>query len=137
MLGTFLFINLKSKSSGPKLLAIGMLLFAVGYGGMGLSASFVITAVFLVISSFGAGLLLPTMLTWVMGVLPQNVRGRGTGLWTGMFFLGQFVAPLVAVSLTQAFDGLANVLLAYGALAGVFMLYAALRSRGAPALAQN
>ena len=99
MLGTFLFIGLKKKSSGPKLLAIGMMFFALGYGGMGLSVSFAITVVFVLITSLGAGLLLPTMLTWVMSILPANVRGRGTGFWTGMFFLGQFVAPLVAVAL--------------------------------------
>ena len=137
MLGTFLFINLKSKSSGAKLLSIGMLFFAIGYGGMGLSISFATTVVFIVISSFGAGLLLPTMLTWVMSVLPANVRGRGTGLWTGMFFLGQFIAPLVAVALTQAFDGLTNVLLAYGAVAALLMVFAAMKSRGAPVLTQD
>lgn len=137
MLGTFMFINLKSRASGPKLLALGMLFFAVGYAGMGLSASFTTAVVFVVITSFGAGLLLPTMLTWVMSVLPPNVRGRGTGLWTGMFFLGQFIAPLVAVSLSQALDGLVNVLLAYGAVAAVLLVFALLRARGAEVLTQD
>jgi hypothetical protein len=50
------------------------------------------------------------MLTWVMNILPAKVRGRGTGLWTGMFFGGQFVAPLVAVGLYKPACGLANVL---------------------------
>lgn len=134
MLGTFLFLKLKKKSSGPKLLALGMLLFAVGYGGMGLSGSFNLTVLFLLITSLGAGLLLPTMLTWVMSILPPNVRGRGTGFWTGMFFLGQFVAPLVAVALYKPFDGLSNVLLAYGCVAVVLMVIAAIVSRGAKTL---
>jgi MFS family permease len=137
MLGTVLFIKLKTKSSGPKLLAIGMLLFALGYGGMGLSGSFAMTVFFVLITSFGAGLLLPTMLTWVMSILPPNVRGRGTGLWTGMFFLGQFVAPLVAVALYKPAGGLRNVLFVYGVIAAVLMVVAAVRSRGAKNLAQD
>lgn len=137
MLGTFLFMKLKKTSSGPKLLAIGMLLFAIGYGGMGLSGSFAMTVLFVLISSLGAGLLLPTMLTWVMSILPPNVRGRGTGFWTGMFFLGQFVAPLVAVALYKPVGGLSNVLLVYGIVAAGLMVIAAIRSRGAAILAQD
>lgn len=133
MLGTFLFMRLK-KSSGPKLLAIGMALFTVGYGGMGLSGTFPMTVAFALITSLGAGLLLPTMLTWVMSILPGNVRGRGTGLWTGMFFLGQFVAPLVAVALLKPVGGLSNVLLAYGVIAAILMVVAALSARGAEGL---
>ena len=134
MLGTILFVKLKTKSSGPKLLAIGMLLFAIGYSGMGLSGSFPMTVAFAFVTSLGAGLLLPTMLTWVMSILPGNVRGRGTGLWTGMFFLGQFVAPLVAVALYKPAGGLSNVLLVYGVIAAVLMIIAGIGSRGAKPL---
>ena len=137
MLGTFLFMKLKKSSSGPKLLGIGMLLFALGYGGMGLSGTFAMTVLFVLIASFGAGLLLPTMLTWVMSILPPNVRGRGTGLWTGMFFLGQFIAPLVAVALYKPLGGLNNVLLVYGVVAAMLMLVAAIGSRGAQNLSQS
>lgn len=133
VVGTVLFMKLK-KSSGPKLLAMGMALFAIGYTGMGLSGSFPMTVVFAIISTFGAGLLLPTMLTWVMSILPANVRGRGTGFWTGMFFLGQFVAPLVAVALYKPVGGLSNVLLVYGGIAALLMVIAIISSRGAEGL---
>lgn len=136
MLGTFMFIKLKTNSSGPKLLAIGMLFFALGYTGMGISGTFAMSVAFALIASLGAGLLLPTMLTWVMSILPGNVRGRGTGLWTGMFFLGQFVAPLVAVALYKPAGGLGNVLLVYGIIAAVLMVVAAIGSRGAKPLTQ-
>ena len=61
--------------------------------------------------------MLPTLLAWTMGIMPPAFRGRGTGIWTGTFFLGQFIAPIVAVALEGAFGGLANVLAIYGALA--------------------
>ena len=61
--------------------------------------------------------MLPTLLAWTMSILPPAFRGRGTGIWTGTFFLGQFIAPIVAVALEGVFEGLANVLAIYGALA--------------------
>lgn len=131
--GTAIFQKFKH-SSGPRLLSGGLFLLALGYVGMGLSGSVVITTVFAVIASLGAGLLLPTMLTWIMQILPNNVRGRGTGMWTGMFFLGQFVAPIVATAMTPAAQGLNNVLLIYAGVCLVGAIIAAARSRGVKGL---
>jgi MFS family permease len=131
MIGAVTFTKLKVLSPGPKPLAIGMALFALGYGGMGLSSALSITTVFAIVTSLGAGMLLPCTLAWTMSILSPSVRGRGTGLWTGMFFLGQFIAPLVVVMLDQPLGGLKNVLLVYGATAAVLMLVTLLVTRGA------
>jgi MFS family permease len=131
MIGAVTFTKLKVLSPGPKPLAIGMALFALGYGGMGLSSALSITTVFAIVTSLGAGMLLPCTLAWTMSILSPSVRGRGTGLWTGMFFLGQFIAPLVVVMLDQPLGGLKNVLLVYGATAAVLMLVTLLATRGA------
>ncbi|ETN93039.1 Metal-tetracycline/H(+) antiporter [Gammaproteobacteria bacterium MOLA455] len=137
MIGSLTFMKLKGQKSGAKILAIGMAFFAVGYGGMGLSSGLSTTIVFAMITSLGAGMLLPCTLAWVMSIISPSVRGRGTGLWTGMFFLGQFIAPLVAVALDQPLGGLSNVLLAYGVVAAVLMAVALLSGRGASPLAQD
>ena len=134
MLAAVTFMNLKTKPSGSTLLAIGMFSFATGYIGMGLSSTIMVTTVFAFITSLGAGLLMPVMLAWIMNILPINVRGRGTGLWTGMFFLGQFIAPLVAVALTNIVGGLINVLLFYGVVASILMVFASLQARDAQRL---
>ena len=131
MIGAVTFTKLKVLSPGPKPLAIGMALFALGYGGMGLSSALSITTVFAIVTSLGAGMLLPCTLAWTMSILSPSVRGRGTGLWTGMFFLGQFIAPLVVVMLDQPLGGFKNVLLVYGATAAVLMLVTLLVTRGA------
>ena len=131
MIGAVTFTKLKVLSPGPKPLAIGMALFALGYGGMGLSSALSITTVFAIVTSLGAGMLLPCTLAWTMSILSPSVRGRGTGLWTGMFFLGQFIAPLVVVMLDQPLGGFKNVLLVYGATAAVLMLVTLLATRGA------
>ena len=68
---------------------------------------------------------MPCMLARVMSMLQPTVRGSGTGLWTGMFFLGQFHAPLV---LDQYLAGLRNILLTYG---GVAELESLVVARGA------
>ncbi|MCR5870760.1 MFS transporter [Sphingomonas sp. J344] len=99
MAGSMLFGRLKGWS-GQTLLSIGLPLVALGYVGIALSTSFALTAACAVVISIGNGLMLPTMLAWVLRRLPPETRGRGTGVWTGSFFLAQFVAPIVAVALS-------------------------------------
>jgi MFS family permease len=113
---------------------IGLLLAAVGYLGAGLSESLIATSVSVVIACIGFGILLPTMLTWVLPLLPVNVRGRGTGFWTGIFFFGQFFAPLLAAFLQIELGGLENVLLLFAGLCAAGVVLAVVKLRGAPDL---
>ncbi len=118
MAGSMLFGRLKGWS-GETLLAIGLPLVALGYVGIALSTSFALTAACAVVISIGNGLMLPTMLAWVLRRLPPETRGRGTGVWTGSFFLAQFVAPIVAVALSGVLGGLSGVFLFYAAAAAI------------------
>jgi sugar phosphate permease len=79
-------------------------LSGVGLVGMGLASSVPLVVVFAVIAGFGNGLILPSLLTWALGPLTFEQRGRGTGVWTSAFFIGQFVCPLVVLALTGAFS---------------------------------
>lgn len=126
MAGSMLFGRLKGWS-GETLLSIGLPLVALGYVGVGLSTSFALTATCAVVISIGNGLMLPTMLAWVLRRLPPETRGRGTGVWTGSFFLAQFVAPIVAVALSGALGGLSGVFLFYAAAAAIGAMIALLR----------
>lgn len=106
------------QEAGPGLLGLGLAISAVGYAGAGLSGSLPLIAGSLIFASVGSGIMLPNMLTWTMRSLPPQSRGRGMGLWTGAFFLGQFLAPVVAAALTGATGGLAMTLIVFaGALA--------------------
>ncbi len=118
MAGSMLFGRLKGWS-GETLLSIGLPLVALGYVGIALSTSFALTAACAVVISVGNGLMLPTMLAWVLRRLPPETRGRGTGVWTGSFFLAQFVAPIVAVALSGVLGGLSGVFLFYAAAAAI------------------
>jgi MFS family permease len=57
------------------------------------------------INQVGAGMLLPTLLTWAVSRLSFEVRGRGTGLWNATFALGQFVCNNAAVPIIMGFTG--------------------------------
>ena len=68
------------------------------------------------VTGFGNGLLLPSLLTWALSSLGFEQRGRGTGVWTSAFFIGQFVCPLVVLALTGAIGGLGSALAVLGAV---------------------
>ena len=53
-----------------------------------------------------------------------------------MFFLGQFLAPLVVLAVEQVSGGLGQALLAYAVAAAVLAIAALLRTRGAAPLEQ-
>ena len=117
VVGSFIFHRLRSWS-GPALLVVGFGIAAIGFLGIGLSENFSTRAGTAFVASVGAGMLLPSLLAWILRALPAPVRGRGTGLWTGTFFLGQFIAPMLAVSISGQLGGsLVNVILLYAGLA--------------------
>jgi MFS family permease len=131
--GTILFRRIKG-ASGPMLVLIGLALASIGYLGAGLSGSLGGISVSVIIASVGFGILLPTMLTWVLQVLPMDVRGRGTGLWTGVFFFGQFFAPILAAALQVKLGGLDVLLLLYAGLCAVGIVFAAIKLKGSKSL---
>lgn len=59
-----------------------------------------------IVASFGSGLVLPTLLRWVVATTTFAERGRVTGLWTASFFFGQFLTPILIGILAAALGGL-------------------------------
>ncbi len=131
--GSMVFSRMRG-ASGPTLLLTGLTLAAIGYLGTGLSGSLGVTSIAVVVATLGFGIMLPTLLTWMLLLLPEDVRGRGTGLWTGVFFFGQFFAPLLAAGVEIQLGGLANLLLMFSALCAIGVIIAAVKRRGAASL---
>ncbi|WP_433795299.1 MFS transporter [Actinoplanes sp. CA-252034] len=69
-----------------------------------------------VLTGAGTGLLLPVLVTWATNGLTFAERGRGTGLWTGTLFVGQFLSPILITGLAGAFGGLRPALGVLGIL---------------------
>ncbi|MEP4892270.1 MAG: MFS transporter [Aliiglaciecola sp.] len=135
-LGSMAFGKFKG-ASGPRLISIGLTLSAIGYLGAALSETLMATSIAIFIACFGFGMLLPTMLNWILSVLPKNVIGRGTGLWTGAFFLGQFTAPIIVTALQSQIGGLETVLMTYAGLSVLGVVIAFTRMKGAPGLVSH
>ncbi|MEU2339144.1 MFS transporter [Streptomyces sp. NPDC013172] len=108
-------------------------LCALGFAVVWLAPNPVLLTLGAVVNCLGGGIMLPSLLTLAMSKLHYADRGRGTGLWTGSFFLGQFLCPLVALALTSAVGTLSNAMgvLALAAAAATAALGLAARTRTA------
>jgi MFS family permease len=114
--GAFLFGRLARL--GPAVLVpVSFGVSGVGLVGLALAPTVPFVVVAAVVTGFGNGLLLPSLLTWALGSLTYEQRGRGTGVWTSALFIGQFVAPLVVLALSGAISGLTSALLVLGTVA--------------------
>ena len=91
-----------------------------------------------VVTGFGTGVMLPTLLTWAVHDLEYAQRGRGTGIWTGTLFIGEFVSPLVIAAIAGPAGGLQPALAVLGVLSLVFaaVLWWALSGRPVATLAE-
>jgi MFS family permease len=120
--GTVIFSRL-SKTPAFKLLTVEFAMLAIGFTIMATATD---TTTFLIgcfINQLGAGMLLPTLLVWAMSFLSFEIRGRGAGLWTGAFSVGQFLCSIIvpAISGDGGALGPAFRILSYAALAGAVL----------------
>ncbi|MFM9629177.1 MULTISPECIES: MFS transporter [Streptomyces] len=87
---------------------------AAGFLVMGIADGLPLLIAGAVLNCFGTGLLLPSLLTLAMSRLDYADRGRGIGLWTAAFFLGEFVCPLVLLGGKGALGSLASAVALLG-----------------------
>ncbi|MFB8040855.1 MFS transporter [Streptomyces hydrogenans] len=95
----------------PLLLA----LCALGFLLMGLADGLPLLITGAVINCVGTGMLLPSLVTRAMARLDFAERGRGMGLWTAAFFLGEFLCPLALLAGKEAAGSLAAAVVVLGA----------------------
>ncbi|NWL77750.1 MFS transporter [Pseudomonas taiwanensis] len=106
-----------------------LLAFATaGLGGwlMASAASHALLIVAVLVNGLGIGLLLPTLITWVMSQVSFAQRGRATGGFTAALFAGEFISPLVVLALTHGEAGALPAALALVAIAQLFLAVACL-----------
>lgn len=84
------------------LLAAGLFWLAQAGSVSGAYASVVAAAS---LSSLGGGMVIPTLVNWMMRSVSFSQRGRGTGSFMASFFIGQFICPLVVIGLGAASGG--------------------------------
>jgi MFS family permease len=101
------------------LIPVELALTAAGLIVVGTAAAVPVIVAGALVTGFGTGMLLPTLLTWTMNRLSFAQRGRGTGFWTASLFLGQFVCPLLIAGVAAVAGGLPVALAALGVAAAV------------------
>lgn len=105
---------------------------AAGIGGglLAVANSHGLVVIAVLINGLGIGLMMPTLLTWIMSQVDFQQRGRAAGGFTSMFFAGEFASPLVVLAITGGVIGALPA--ALGIVAGVQLVVAlaCLRLRG-------
>ncbi len=132
-LGTFIYSRI-GRWPVFRLLAIEFAMLAIGFLMMSRTQE---TTPFLIgcfINQLGAGMLLPTLLVWAMSLLTFEMRGRGSGIWTGAFSVGQFLSPIAVTFAGRQVGGLlpAFGVLSAAALIGAVLAGAAMLRKGRP-----
>ncbi len=119
-----------------QLLPLEFALAAAGLAVVWVAGSVPAVAAGAVVTGFGTGMMLPTLLTWAVNGLTFEQRGRGTGLWTGALFMGEFLSPLVIAAFGVLAGGLQPALGVLGVVAALMAVVTAraLRTRSDPAL---
>jgi MFS family permease len=107
----------------PKV-AASFLLLAAGFFVIALLPGWHSVVVGAVIANYGAGMILPTLITWAITTLPVAQRGTGTGLWMAASFLGQFLSPLAVLGLGHLTGSLTSAILVYAAACAASALIA-------------
>lgn len=129
--GTFVFRAAARLPIGA-LLATEFLIIGTGFIAMGKAATpwpFVAAAA---LNQLGAGMILPTLLTWASRGLAYSVRGRGTGMWQSTFAVGQFLSGLVVTWIAAELGGLLSAFIVLGVaclVAAVLSFAGQLRAR--------
>jgi MFS family permease len=118
-----------SRFTPRMLLPIEFGLSAVGLVVVFASTAVPVIAIGAVLTGLGTGMLLPTLLTWAVNRLHFEQRGRGTGLWTGTLFVGQFLSPIILAAIGAFVGGLQPALGVLGVLAAVMAVLTLLAVR--------
>ena len=116
-----------AKLGTRNLLALAFGLAAVGLFLVSIAGNVPLAIAGAVVASAGTGVLLPTLLTWAVNGLEYQQRGRGTGIWTGTLFVGQFLTPIVIGVAAGALGNLSVALGALGVACAVALLAVLLR----------
>ena len=114
-IGALLFKLISNKPMRVQLLIVAICI-GVGLTGIGMSKSLEMVVASAWIQQLGCGMVMPVLIAWGLNSLPSEFRGRGMGLWSSAFFLGQFVSPLFFTAMRSATGSSVNAFVAFGIL---------------------
>lgn len=95
MLGSFLFAKFKKIFYFFELYLFGFLIIAIGFIGIGMINNPYFFFVTSSLTGFGAGILIPTIRSWLLHSAYHKKMAKASGYLTSSLFLGQFASPIV------------------------------------------
>jgi MFS family permease len=113
-LGGLLFKPISAKLPSSWQIAIFLSLMGTGMAGIGLARTEQAMTLAACLQQLGAGILIPALVLWAMNGLPAQHRGRGMGVWSACFFLGQFTSPLLVTGAGTVSSGIGGAFFALG-----------------------
>lgn len=125
-----------SRYSNAIQIAVFLGLLGAGLAGVGMATTVFDMQVALTLQQAGAGMAVPALIAWAQSKFSYEHRGRGMGVWTSMFFLGQALSPIVVGNIAKASGGMQGAFLVTGliGLATAVVLVLLSRTAGARAI---
>lgn len=108
--GSVLF-RIVSRYNNAVQIAVFLGLLGIGLSGIGLARTIPAMQASLIVQQTGAGMAVPALIAWAQGKFGFAHRGRGMGVWSSAFFLGQAISPLIV----------GNIAMAAGSMKGAFL----------------
>lgn len=115
--GSLLFGWLTRYCTPERVIAITLILMGCGMVIMGISSTLLPMGAGSVLQQLGAGMAISAMIYWVGSLIPPAFSGRAMGAWSGAFFAGMFVSPIIVGLMRMQTDNqILPVFIALGAL---------------------
>lgn len=95
-------------------------MLGLGLAGIGMAHNVLSMQAGLILQQTGAGMAVPALIAWAQSKFSFAHRGRGMGVWTSAFFLGQAISPIIVGFVARGMGSMQMAFLASGgaALAG-------------------
>ncbi|MDF8334487.1 MFS transporter [Novosphingobium cyanobacteriorum] len=135
--GAFVF-RLMSRFGNAAQLAAMLGFLGIGLAGIGLAHSVFAMQVGLAFQQTGAGMAVPALIAWAQTKFGFAHRGRGMGIWSSAFFLGQAISPQIVGRIATGAGSMQGAFLVTGMIAlaaAVAGLLIASRTQPQPAAA--
>lgn len=91
-----------SRYSNAVQIATFLALLGIGLGGIGFARTVTQMQLALIVQQTGAGMAVPALIAWAQSKFGFAHRGRGMGVWTSAFFLGQAISPIIVGNVAHA-----------------------------------
>jgi hypothetical protein len=117
-LGAYLLGRVKTLRVGY-LLAVALVFFAAGFWILGHSDTLTGIVTGACLAQFACGITFPLLITWCQSKLHFGVRARGVGLWTSIFFIGQFASTTLVSVATGPAGGISGVMTVFAIVCAV------------------